>query len=65
MLTAKKSLKQNNSEKYHIPGEVFSLYFLLKDFPPTMMRFLLILQKVPKTQKFRSHETWAVEILPP
>jgi hypothetical protein len=39
MITAQKSLKQNNSEKIFIPGEVFSLYFLLQDFPPTMMPF--------------------------
>jgi hypothetical protein len=37
MLTAQKSLKQKNSEKNNVPGEVFSLYFLLQDFPPTMM----------------------------
>jgi hypothetical protein len=39
MLTAQKSLKQKKSEKNHIPGELFSLYFLLQDFPPTMMPF--------------------------
>jgi hypothetical protein len=31
MNTTQKSLKQKNSEKNGIPGEVFSLYFLLQD----------------------------------
>jgi hypothetical protein len=39
MITAKKSLKQKNSEKNCIPGEVFSLYVLLQDLPWTMMHF--------------------------
>jgi hypothetical protein len=39
MLTAQKSLKQNNSEKNGTPGEVFSLYVLLHHFPPTKMPF--------------------------
>jgi hypothetical protein len=39
MITAQKYLKQNNSEKNCISGEVLSLYFLLQDFPPTMMPF--------------------------
>jgi hypothetical protein len=39
MLTAQKPLQQKYSEKNHIPGEVFSLYFLLPDFPPRMMPF--------------------------
>jgi hypothetical protein len=39
MLTAKKSLKKNNSEKYGIHGEEFALYALLQYFPPTMMPF--------------------------
>jgi hypothetical protein len=39
MITAQKSLKQKNSVKNCIPEEVFSLYFLLQDFPPTMMPF--------------------------
>jgi hypothetical protein len=39
MLTAQKLLKQKKSEKNSIPGEEFSLYFLLQDFPPTMMPF--------------------------
>jgi hypothetical protein len=42
MLTAQKSLRQNNSEKNRIPGEVFSLYFWLQDFPPTMMPFFIM-----------------------
>jgi hypothetical protein len=53
MLTAQKSLKWKNSEKNHIPGEVFSLYILLQDFPPTMMPFWLIPQKVPKNPKIQ------------
>ncbi len=48
-----------------IPGEVFFLYFLLQDFPPAMLPFWLFLQKVPKIQKSRSYETWAMKILPP
>jgi hypothetical protein len=39
MLTAKKSLKKNTSEKYDSHGEEFALYALLQDFPPTMMPF--------------------------
>jgi hypothetical protein len=39
MLTNKKFLKQKNSEKNHIPGEVFSLSVLLQDFSPMMMHF--------------------------
>jgi hypothetical protein len=31
-----KIAKQKYSEKTHIPGEVYSLYFLLQDFPPTV-----------------------------
>jgi hypothetical protein len=65
MITAQKSLKQKNSVKNCIPEEVFSLYFLLQDFPPTMMPFWLFLQKVQKIRKCRSYETWAVEILQP
>jgi hypothetical protein len=61
MLTAQKSLKP----KKCIPGEVFSLYFLLQASPPTMMPFLLILKKVLTIRKYRSYETWAVKILPP
>jgi hypothetical protein len=65
MLTAQKSLKQKYSEKNSILGQVFSLYLLLLDFPPTLMPFLLILQKVQKIRKCRSCEIWAVEILSP
>jgi hypothetical protein len=50
MLTAQKSLRQKNSEKNCILGEVFSLQVLLQDFLPTMMLFSL-LQK--KYQKFK------------
>jgi hypothetical protein len=39
MLTAQKFLKQQNSQKNPIPGEVFSQSVLLQDFPPTMMHF--------------------------
>jgi hypothetical protein len=39
MLTAQKVLKQKNSGKNRIPGEVFSLSVLLQDFPPTMVHF--------------------------
>jgi hypothetical protein len=39
MLTAQKFLKQQNSEKNHIPGKVFSPSVLLQDFLPTMMHF--------------------------
>ncbi len=38
---------------------VFSIFFA-SWLPPTMMPFWLILQKVPKIQKCRSYETWAV-----
>jgi hypothetical protein len=39
MFTAQKCLKQKKSYTNCIPGEVFSLYFLFQDFPPTMMPF--------------------------
>jgi hypothetical protein len=48
--TSTKSLKQKNSDKNCIPGDVFSLYFLLQDFPPTMMPFLLTLKKYQKSE---------------
>jgi hypothetical protein len=60
-----KNLLSKKIGKNCIPGEVFSLYFLLQDFPPTMMPFWLFLQKGKKIRKCRSYETWAVEILPP
>ncbi len=49
-LEPKNVLGAKNSLKNWIPGEVFSLYFLLQDLPPTVMPFWLIPQKVPKLQ---------------
>ncbi len=53
MLIAKKFLKQKKIWENCIPGEVFSLYFLLQDFPPTMMPFWLIPQKGKKIRKMQ------------
>jgi hypothetical protein len=68
MLTAQKSCKPKNSEKNRIPEEVFALYVLFQDSPsPVMMSFftyLPIIEKLPKIQKSRSYDTWALDILP-
>jgi hypothetical protein len=40
MLTAQKSLKQKNSEKNCIPGEVFSLYLFASGLSPSNDAFL-------------------------
>jgi hypothetical protein len=64
MLTAQRFLKQKNSEKNRIPGKVFSLSVLLQDLPPTMMHFLLVIEKVPKIQESKSYETWAKGVPP-
>jgi hypothetical protein len=58
-------ISYEKSENNNIPGKIISLNVLLQDFPPKMMPFLLIIERVPKIQKSRSYETWAMEILPP
>jgi hypothetical protein len=60
MLTAKKYLKQKNSEKNCIPGEVFSLHVLIQDFPYNDA-FITSYRKSPKKSVSPSHmrpEPW-------
>jgi hypothetical protein len=64
MLTAKKSLKQKNSEKMVFLEKCF-LHIFASGLSPYNNAFQLILQKVPKIWKSKSYETWAGEILPP
>ncbi len=63
-LKLKNLLNKKILKFFYSYSSVFSI-FSLQDFPPTMMPFWLILQKVQKIWKSRSYETGAVEILPP
>jgi hypothetical protein len=54
MLTAQKSLKQKNSEKNHIPGEVFSLYFFASGLSPYIDAFLTYSANSTKNQKVQA-----------
>jgi hypothetical protein len=56
MLTAQKSFKQNNSEKNHIPGEVFSLYFFASGLSPYNDAFLTYSAKSTKKSKNPGHK---------
>jgi hypothetical protein len=64
MLTAKKSLKQKNSEKIEFLEKCFLYNFCFRTshFNDAFLNYSAIIIII---QKCRSYETWAVEILPP
>jgi hypothetical protein len=51
-------MKQKNSEKNGIPGELYSLYVLLQHFHSTKMPFWLIIEKEPKIWRKKIQFIW-------